>query len=212
VSTSIPSLEVLALSRAGVVRPRDLARGLGISAHAATEHIRRWRKCGLIAAASRMVSVGDREARGEAIVKPVSRIDGRPQRVHPGRRYSPRREGTRRCVECATSCGPPRRGSWSERCRRGQRRRKRGSHLHRGRTPVALRRAVIARDGHRCGICRRPVDPSLRGPHPLSLSIDHIVPLIAGGDDSLADLQVAHLACDIAKGDRLPAWLERAAA
>jgi 5-methylcytosine-specific restriction endonuclease McrA len=212
VSTSIPSLEVLALYHAGVVRPRDLALRLGISAHAATEHIRRWRKCGLIAAASPMVSVGDCEACGRSIVKPVSRIGGRPQRVHPECRYSPRREETRSCVDCATTFGPPRRGPWSERCRRCQMRRKWGQDHHRGRLPIALRRAVIARDGHRCGICGRPVDASLRAPHPFCLSIDHVVPISAGGDDSLANLQVAHLLCNVVKGDRLPAWMERAAA
>jgi 5-methylcytosine-specific restriction endonuclease McrA len=71
---------------------------------------------------------------------------------------------------------------------------------------------VIARDGHRCGICGRPVDASLRRPDPGSLSIDHIVPVIAGGDDALGNLQVAHLGCNVAKGDRPPAWWARDAA
>jgi 5-methylcytosine-specific restriction endonuclease McrA len=78
------------------------------------------------------------------------------------------------------------------------------------RLPETLRRAVIARDGYRCGICDRPIDPALRGSQPLALSIDHVVPIIANGDDSLGNLQVAHLGCNAAKGSSLPAWMAAA--
>ena len=49
------------------------------------------------------------------------------------------------------------------------------------------------------------MDRAFRGSHPLALSIDHVVPIIAKGDDSLANLQVAHLGCNAAKGSSLPA-------
>ena len=162
--------DALALYRAGVVRPRDLAALLGIPAHAASEHIHRWRKRGLIAATSPEVNVGDCEACGETILKPVSQIGGRPQRVHPECRYGRRSQESRSCPDCGTVFGPPRRGPWPERCRRCHDRRKWARDPHR-RLPVALRRAVIARDGHRCGIlpaARRP-DPAA----PATLLAEH---------------------------------------
>lgn len=55
-----------------------------------------------------------------------------------------------------------------------------------------------------CGICGRPVDFSLRYPDPLSKTVDHIVPINRGGHPSdLDNLQLAHLACNLAKSDRL---------
>lgn len=60
---------------------------------------------------------------------------------------------------------------------------------------------IAQRDGFRCGLCRRDVNMSLRRPHPRSSSIDHIVPLSKGGDDTRANVQLAHLDCNIRKGN-----------
>ena len=55
-----------------------------------------------------------------------------------------------------------------------------------------------------CGICGRPVDFSLKYPHPLSACIDHIVPIAKGGHPSdMANLQLAHWCCNRQKSDRL---------
>jgi len=55
-----------------------------------------------------------------------------------------------------------------------------------------------------CGICGKPVDFSLRYPHPMSKTVDHIIPINRGGHPSdLENLQLAHLACNLAKSDRL---------
>lgn len=55
-----------------------------------------------------------------------------------------------------------------------------------------------------CGICGRPVDKSLKFPHPLSKCIDHIIPIVRGGHpSSLDNLQLAHLSCNRAKSDKL---------
>lgn len=59
------------------------------------------------------------------------------------------------------------------------------------------------RDGGACGICREPVDSTVRHPDPLSKSIDHIVPLARGGLHEARNAQVAHLICNIRKGSRL---------
>lgn len=55
-----------------------------------------------------------------------------------------------------------------------------------------------------CGICGKPVDFSLRYPHPLSPTIDHIIPLAKGGHPSNIDnLQLAHRCCNRQKSDKL---------
>lgn len=67
--------------------------------------------------------------------------------------------------------------------------------------------AIFERDQWTCQICLLPIDPKLRGtrrkPHPLSKSIDHRIPLVRGGEHSMANCQAAHLICNIRKGDSL---------
>lgn len=54
-----------------------------------------------------------------------------------------------------------------------------------------------------CALCGRPVDFSLKFPHPMSATIDHIVPVSKGGHPSDIDnLQLAHLSCNRAKADK----------
>jgi 5-methylcytosine-specific restriction endonuclease McrA len=88
--------------------------------------------------------------------------------------------------------------------------------LERGRRKNHKRRAKLAgvesdlytlaeiseRDAGRCGICRRLVGTTHDWPHPKSPSIDHIIPLSEGGDDSRANVQLAHLGCNVKKGAR----------
>lgn len=59
---------------------------------------------------------------------------------------------------------------------------------------------VFERDNWTCGICAEPVDRDLRFPDPMSVSLDHIVPLALGGDHSRANTQCAHLTCNVRKG------------
>lgn len=58
------------------------------------------------------------------------------------------------------------------------------------------------RDGWRCGLCARRVDSSLAWPHPRSASLDHIEPLSLGGRHVKENVQIAHLSCNVAKGNR----------
>lgn len=55
-----------------------------------------------------------------------------------------------------------------------------------------------------CGICGQPVDKSLKYPHPLSPTVDHIIPCAKGGSDDLDNLQLAHRKCNRDKSDKLP--------
>ena len=61
---------------------------------------------------------------------------------------------------------------------------------------------VAKRDGWRCHICDGRVDGGLAWPHPLSASIDHLVPIAAGGSHSMANVALAHLRCNISKGTK----------
>ena len=55
-----------------------------------------------------------------------------------------------------------------------------------------------------CGICGRPVDKSLKFPHPMSPTVDHIIPIDRGGHPSaIENLQLAHFACNRQKSDKL---------
>lgn len=55
-----------------------------------------------------------------------------------------------------------------------------------------------------CGICGKPVDKSLRYPHPLSPCVDHIVPIARNGHPSdISNLQLAHWTCNRQKSDKL---------
>ena len=55
-----------------------------------------------------------------------------------------------------------------------------------------------------CAICGQPVNKSLKSPHPLSATVDHIIPCNRGGSDDLDNLQLAHRRCNRLKSDRMP--------
>jgi 5-methylcytosine-specific restriction endonuclease McrA len=55
-----------------------------------------------------------------------------------------------------------------------------------------------------CGICGKPVDFSYKYPHPLSPTVDHIIPVSKGGHPSDMDnLQLAHRCCNREKSDKI---------
>lgn len=67
--------------------------------------------------------------------------------------------------------------------------------------PVVLAK-IAERDGWKCGICGKHVRESLTYPHPLSKSLDHVIPLSRGGAHSPENAQLAHLRCNVRKGNR----------
>ncbi len=72
------------------------------------------------------------------------------------------------------------------------------------RTAFDKNRQIILKTQEVCGICGAPVDKSLRSPHPLSATVDHIIPVSKGGHPSdLQNLQLAHRMCNRAKADKL---------
>ena len=55
-----------------------------------------------------------------------------------------------------------------------------------------------------CGICGHPVDFSLKTPHPMSATIDHIIPVAKNGHPSdLSNLQLSHWTCNRQKSDKI---------
>lgn len=100
--------------------------------------------------------------------------------------------GRKRCDECL-------RKRRRDRGRRDKIRRKR---IRAGakREPYTL--AYIAeRDRNRCGLCRKRVSMTKSVPHPKAPTIDHILPLAAGGDDTRANVQLACFECNWRKRD-----------
>lgn len=68
---------------------------------------------------------------------------------------------------------------------------------------VFSRAEIAERDGWICQLCGDPVDPTLEWPEPMSQSLDHKTPLAKGGSHTRENCQLAHLRCNLAKGDRV---------
>lgn len=65
------------------------------------------------------------------------------------------------------------------------------------------RKEIFDRDGWMCHICSTAIDPAVAYPHPLSASLDHVIPLVRGGEHSRANVAAAHLTCNASKKDRV---------
>lgn len=63
---------------------------------------------------------------------------------------------------------------------------------------------LAERDGTNCSICGEPVDMTLnRNVSMMGPSVDHVIPRSRGGSDEPENLALAHLICNISKGNRL---------
>lgn len=127
--------------------------------------------------------------------------------------FQPKRDSQRCCCEkhgklhweekeAAAGRDPKRDKGWTDARRDAYHRRRAAKKSTTVSGEVVARDAVAKRDGYRCGICSRKVDMARQWPHPLSPSLDHIVPLSAGGGHEMANVQLAHLRCNVSKGAR----------
>lgn len=116
---------------------------------------------------------------------------------------------TKVCSDCERPFAAAGRSARARRCPRCRERREVArqhvkSLARRGLVQSSLERIgrdeIADRDGGLCALCGDLVDPSLRYPDPFSGSLDHRVPIAAGGQHSRDNLQLAHLACNLSKG------------
>lgn len=61
---------------------------------------------------------------------------------------------------------------------------------------------IFKRDGWRCKLCGGRLHRRRRVPHPQAPTVDHIIPLAAGGTHESANCQAAHFLCNSIKGNR----------
>lgn len=113
---------------------------------------------------------------------------------HCGASFTPGYENKRR-VFCSPECAERRRyGDLSN------------TELTRRRSAKRIRRLrprILERYEGRCGPCGQPIDLELPWLHPLSLTVDHITPISAGGGDAIENLWPAHRRCNEEKSDDL---------
>ena len=62
---------------------------------------------------------------------------------------------------------------------------------------------IYERDNWACGICEQAVDRSLAYPDPMSVSLDHIIPLSLGGSHTRDNVRCSHLTCNVRRGNRV---------
>lgn len=60
--------------------------------------------------------------------------------------------------------------------------------------------ALGDRDGWRCHLCRRRVDPRIKSPDPKSPSFDHLVPVSDDGKNVRTNVRLAHRGCNSSRG------------
>lgn len=61
---------------------------------------------------------------------------------------------------------------------------------------------IYERDRWKCGICRRRINRKLRYPHPMSASLDHVIPVSQNGPHTRANVRASHLQCNTARRNR----------
>jgi hypothetical protein len=64
------------------------------------------------------------------------------------------------------------------------------------------RREIFGRDRWRCQICLKRINQRLQYPHPMSASLDHVIPLSQGGPHSRANVRASHLRCNTLRNDK----------
>jgi hypothetical protein len=138
-----------------------------------------------------------------------ARLDGRYAAALAAQRAEPHIEHELTCVVCAAA--------FTARWRKAKYCSKTCSHAVSNPRGRVTRRAAMsavwvehvdrdvvgARDGWRCGICRSKIRRTLTHPHPRSASLDHVEPLSLGGEHSYANTRIAHLFCNLSRGNRV---------
>ena len=149
-------------------------------------------------------------SRGTRLAKPLAEITC--ALVGCTVRFVPNREGTKCCSErhgkmhwnrVSRAEGRQANSPWNER-RKAASQKRRAQKLG---TQVEDIRPIdiYERDIWLCGLCLTPVDPDVSWPDPMSASLDHVLPLSKGGTHTYENVQLAHLTCNVSKGNRVAA-------
>lgn len=68
---------------------------------------------------------------------------------------------------------------------------------------TVTREWLARRDGNTCHLCLAEIDFSIEYPHAMSASTDHVIPVSLGGTSDPENLALAHLVCNMRKGNRV---------
>lgn len=111
------------------------------------------------------------------------------------------------CDDCGelTARGRNQEGRFCDGCARARRRAKdrRAAAVRRGAVVVGPRpklEDIARRDGWRCHLCHRKVNPRVHFQHRNAATLDHLVPVTDGGTDEPANLALAHRGCNSRRG------------
>lgn len=116
---------------------------------------------------------------------------------------------TFQCEQCGKSITALRKRKFCEdRCiwksntrhRKFMRRLRMGDKSKQDRIDLAM---LLERDGFECGLCHEPIHENHKYPHPMSGTIDHIIPLSKGGTHQWVNVQAAHARCNLKKHARI---------
>lgn len=120
--------------------------------------------------------------------------------------YTPRRPHPITCKQCGVVFT----GKWRQLCEpcaeANARQQRRAAKGRRAAVRVGVEgyraRGIWERDGWRCHLCHRPVKRDAKVPHPLAPTIDHLVPISAGGLDTALNVATAHFICNTRRGTK----------
>jgi uncharacterized OB-fold protein len=115
---------------------------------------------------------------------------------------------TRKCKECGTEFTPKygskhRSFCSNECCIKSSRRdgkRKRRATMYNAFVEKVRLIDIYERDRHVCRLCGKKVNLIYKSPHPMSATLDHIIPLAHGGKHENKNAQLAHFICNSRKG------------
>jgi len=171
------------------------------------------RRCGKSFTTKRLQTAGKNNTRvtcsnacARALIAAAGRLSGGVRPVPPqpcidcGATTTRQRSPHDRSVRCP-DCALERKRARSRRncsARRAARRANNpGQHIG---LPLITIKELGDRDDWRCHLCKRKVNPKLKTPDDRSPSFDHLVPISDGGDDSPANLRLAHRGCNLQRG------------